>query len=94
MNAPAILLPAILNKSSIEQAVGDFEKSGGMAGGLAPEPFLVKPDNQSLERWEDRQCKSVSNRIVFDEKPGCYWGVGTIKLSDSYNGPAMRVSRD
>ncbi len=94
MNAPALLLPAVLNKSSIDRAVGDFERSGGMAGGLAPEPFLVKPDKPSLERWKDRQCESRLNRAVFDEKPDFYWGVGTIKLSDSYNGPAMRVARE
>jgi hypothetical protein len=94
MNAPAVLLPAVLNKASVEEAVSLFEKNGGGAGSLAPEPFLVRPDAMAIQRWQARSLSGKPNKNLFDEEPGFSWGTGTIKLSDSYNGPAIRVTRE
>jgi hypothetical protein len=89
-----ILLLSMLNKASIEEAVRLYEEQGGKTGSLAPEPFLVIPDKHAHRRWESRKQASKLDKDIFDEESGFPWGVGTIKLSDSYSGPALRVARD
>jgi hypothetical protein len=93
MNTPAILLPAILNTASIDEAVKSFEDKREQTDGLALEPFLVLPDGVALQRWQERKLSRKHDKNIFDEMPGFRWGIGTIKLSDSYDGPAMTVVR-
>ncbi len=94
MNQPALHLPSNLNAASIREEVELFEKNGGRTMPLAPEPFLVKPDRKTYQRWQKRKKDGNSVNAFFDEEPSFPWGVGTIRFSDNYNGSSIRVGKE
>jgi hypothetical protein len=99
MNVPGLYLPARINATKLRK---EYSKAGfgkkSDAGKYLSEPFLVLEDKRAIKEWNTRQTdKNDSKNFVatpfLDDKPGCYFATGVIKLVDSYNGPAIRVGK-
>jgi len=97
MSVPGLYLPAIINSAKLKQ---ECSKTGFgkkiEAREYLNEPFLVLEDAMAVKEWNKRQInKNNSKTLVttpfLDDKPGCYFATGTIKLVDAYNGSAIRV---